>query len=126
MGSPISKKERRKNRNNGGGSQRPLAAQPGFANQKEDGEDGWGAGRSMGAVLQTLIAPYEKVAHAEGKYDHLFQLGALAWNIAMLPEADAPALVQQAVDAARSQDPDTLKAIMMEMVGRARRARKAG
>jgi hypothetical protein len=124
MASPRSKKERRKNRNNGGGSQRPLAAQP--ANQKEDGEDGWGAGRSMGAVLQTLVAPYEKAAHAEGKYDHLFQLGALAWNIAMLPEADAPALVQQAVDAAGSQDPDTLKAIMMEMVDRARRARKAG
>ncbi len=56
-------------------------------------------GASLSGALTQLVAPFMEMATNVGRCERLMQIGALAWNVALLPEVERQELVAEAAAA---------------------------
>ncbi len=75
-----------------------------------------GGKEKMSDVLDDFIEPYVEDAESEDSYRKLLTLAILAWNVALLPEAKQPAMVEQLIGEGFSAAPRKVKRELRDFV----------
>ena len=84
----------------------------------------WSGDDKLSDLLGDFLAPYSQLAEDEQSYRNLLRIGIAAWNLALFPPEQHPALLDELVSPARlavdAAARDELRALLEALVARKR------